>query len=455
MENVIMITADSLRWDHISYFNPESPASTPNIDSLAEDGMAFHTAISNGPYTVLSAPTLLTGEYQPAITAETPTLAERLTKAGYETAAFCTNIQLLGAHLAPMDLTRGFETFDTLLDTVREKSEFQLERAAHTVGRKAKGVFGEESQTYRAISTLMSYLPLPIARPTPSAKTVNERALRWLDQSINDGDPYFLWLFHLDTHEPWLPPHDDSSNSPGSVFEQLRTHGINRKYRYFKSSLTEAELGKLEQLYTESIEYWDAQIGAFIEELNQRGKNPTIIITSDHGEMLGEKGEFGHPPAPWEQLLRVPLVISGPELKACDSEKVVQNMDVVNTILDITNATGGETFRGRSLVSEKEPRNPNKGGVVSILNDDPLAFAYRTEEWKYVERGEESSLYDLTSSEPEAEGVYKEYPKIAAELATDARDILEPIQIKPRESGNAETDTKIEKRLRSLGYFSE
>lgn len=453
MEDVVLITADSLRADYISYFNADSPASTPHIDMLAKNGMAFHTAIANGPHTVLSAPTLLTGEYQPAITAETPTLAERLADVGYVTAGFCTNVQLLGPHLAPMELERGFKEFDTLLDTVREKSEFQIERVAHTIGRQSKSLFGKDSSIHHTVSNVMSYLPLPLAQPTPPAATVNNRAIQWIDESVDKEDPYFLWLFHLDTHEPWLPPTDHGTESDTGIFERFLNHGLNRKYRYFKSDLTEREIETLQQLYVASIEYWDAQVGELVEELRARDREPTIIITSDHGELLGEHGEYGHPAAPWEELLNVPIVVSGPAIEQRDSEEVVQNIDVVSTILDLADAPSGGTFRGTSLIDNPERTVHDRDGVLSILGKDPIEFSYRTDNWKYVRRVDEEALYDMTTSEPN--DVYELHERTASELADRAGQIISSIETKPTDMQHDETDEDVSNRLRSLGYLED
>lgn len=452
--NIVLITADSLRADFVSCLNPDSPAKTPVLDSLAEEGMLFSNATSNGPGTVLSVPSLLTGELFPAVDSETPTVAEILREAEYTTGAFCTNIQLFGPVLSPMELDRGFETFDTLLNTVREKTEFRSEWMAQRIGEGIKHLFGTNSQAYKLVSDLVSYAPLPLARPTPPAETVNEKFLKW----VNDvEEPYFAWLFHLDTHEPYLPPDDwiNRYNLASGDVSRRYLQGLNRKFRYFKETLSDDELDILQELYVATVEYWDTQLGELIQSLRERGDEPTFIITSDHGELFGEHNQVGHPSEPWSELLDVPLVISGPSIDTNKSAYRVQNADVAETIARLVGSELPSTYGGKDPESRRvsllnTDEIPNERGTVSVISYEPLILAYRTADWTYLKGETREELYAVGD---EYKDQRRQNPEIADELCKRLKKSTANLANFTVERST--TDEETARRLRSLGYLDE
>jgi len=445
--NVVYLTADSLRFDHISYFNPDSPVSTPNIDELAREGLAFERAYSNGPHTTLSAPTMLTGEYQPAISGETPTLAESLQSAGYSTAGICTNVQLVGYKLNHMQLWRGFDEFDTMLSAVRQRSEVKIEKAAGLVGSTVESTFGSDSLPFRVFTSVFPYLPLPMTVPTPHAGAVNERALEWLDDPEVD-EPFFLWVFNLDTHEPWMPPTEDSRG----IRDRIRRHRLNRKYRYFESALDENEQDLVRDLYAESVAYWDRKVGELVSAIRERTNEPTtFVVTSDHGELLGEYGTFGHSGGPEDELLHVPLIVSGDGVEAADVHSLVQNIDVVATIADLAETSVPENVRGKSLLSMDE--FADRRGVLSLLSVDPLTLAYRTDEWQYVRTEDDEQLY--ATDEERRVDVAHDHPSVVVELADEVDSLLADVSFDVERPDDVTVDPEIQDRLHSLGYLDE
>lgn len=452
-KNIVLITADSLRWDYISYFNTESPAITPNLDRLASEGYAFHRAVANGPRTIFSVPSLLTGEYYPAISTSTPTVAELLSEAGYQTGAFCTNIQIIGPDASHMELTRGFDTFDTCLNLVREKSEYKFEKAAHGLGYVARKIFGSNSMAYKGVASATSFLPTPLARPTPHAEHVNTKALNWLDR-LAKRNPFFLWLFHLDTHEPWLPPDDWLPDEEPSLLNKQRYHGVNRKFRYFKDSISENDIKILEQLYVSCVEYWDREIGELIDSLTSRGFEDTVIlITSDHGELFGEYGELGHVNKPYDELLRVPLILWDPDLCSTDEHQPVQNLDVANTIAEIANCPTPTSFRGSSLLS---PRNISRDGVLSIIDTNPIELSFFDDDWQYVRSSDDEEIYrSFNTTGCQITEVHNSN-ELKKNYSNKLDSIIDDVPLSassPSEPPRGERDEKLEERLRALGYL--
>lgn len=391
MKNIILITVDSLRADHLGCYGGE--ASTPVIDKLAKDGLLYKNCFANGPYTSLSVPTMLCSKYAPLVTRKTSTIAEEVSEAGYETFAVCPNVQLVIRNLRPMKLSRGFDIYDLMLKESRKRLEPLIEKG---IGKSAGLIekFGSNSLLFKFLSNIIAYAPLPFSMPIPDAEVLNKEVLRYLDCRKDEHSPFFLWLFYLDTHEPYLDPY--------SAKKFWSSIGPNRKYRYFKNALSEREMLKLHKLYIRELEYLDEQIGKFISDLEQRGYEDNIyIITADHGEQFGEHGSLGHPSALYDEQLRVPLIING--LGKGVSNDLIELRDIPPTILDMIGADTPVQWSGRSILDDI-----GKKGVISLGNWECDHFSYRTQEYKLIYNKGRSELYDILNDPYEKQDIYSE-----------------------------------------------
>jgi len=447
MKNVFLITADSLRLDYVSYFNPDSPARTPNIDELAANGSAYGSAMANGTHTIISAPTLLTGEYRPAITSETPTLAELMRANGYQTAGFSTNLHIRGPTIGHLELDRGFNTFDMCMGATQEKTRVNAKRVGFEIGRQAKERIGTDSWTYDQLTSLVSYFPQPFSSPVPPAETVNEYIVDWVKTRSSDT-PYFLWAFYLDPHEPFLPPEEWIPDKYDGRIQRLKIKGVNRKYRYFKPAVTDPELEMLQDLYVASIEYWDAQIGSLTKTLRSKDDDLTVVITSDHGESLGEHDKIGHPGKPYEELIRVPAIIDGPDIPDRDSEAVVENIDVVRTIAERAGIEVPESVRGVDLLGGES----SDRGAVTVAGMDPLILTYRTEDWTFINREGERTLYEVEDGVVETD-VSDQYPDRTAEMAETLKARVAHFGETTETETQYKADDEIKHRLEDMGYI--
>lgn len=447
MRDVLLITIDSLRFDYLSYFDDDAPTSTPNLDRLARDGMAFHAAMANGPHTALSVPTLLTGEYTPAVTADTETIGECLVKGGYKTGAFSTNIQVVGPALKSLELDRGFEDFE-LLTGMNVDLDIALDRSVHLTSKVINRLAGADSRLYSLTGEAISALPLPSANPAVAAEQVNAEILTWLED-VDDNDSYFAWAFYLDPHEPWLPPVEYLPDDGPSRLKRYRMHRKNKKYRYFKSSLRQAEIETLQDLYAASVEYFDTQLGNLMEQIaRQRGTEPYIIVTSDHGELLGEEGQFGHFPTHRGELLHVPLIVYGPKVESTDRLELVQNLDVPATIADIAGVDAPMSSRGISLFAEEQCQE--RDGVISILGTEPFRYVYRTSSWQLVQN-EGTALYRNPDGREDLSNAHQE---IVEELQSRVAELLPALRGGGEDRPNQAVDVPrdVEQQLRALGY---
>lgn len=363
--NVILYAMDSLRVDHVHSFGYPRPTS-PVIDRMASEGVAFSNCYAQCGWTAPSAASLLSGVYPSAtgihmmrdpLNPTIPWLPEILKNRGYQTVAFSAVYQvskLRGFH-------RGFDAFHDLFkdeETIRRCQERDLD---------ARG------DDY--------CLPL--------SEDIHTRALQWLDESRGADRPFFMLLWSIDTHEPFRQPKrynvDVDPNYRGPI------DGRGRPYRWVRNR---RDLQQVIDLYDGSLRYQDDKLGELLEELNERGvlNDTLIVLFADHGEMFFEHGIAGHGKFPWEQVMRVPLVMRGPNVvpPGLRSDAVIQTIDVAPTVLDLAGFDAEPAFRGQSLRPLIEGRQSQLHEAVVLETPFPLdrkehAHVVREGRWKYIE----------------------------------------------------------------------
>jgi arylsulfatase A-like enzyme len=271
VDRVLLITIDTLRADHVAAYG--GPVATPAIDALASEGALVERAFTPIPSTGPAHASLMTGLYPwrhgtlrnaAPLDARIPTLAEAARARGLATAAFVSSFVLhrrFGFH-------QGFDSY------VFEPTERYLWR-----GRMREGFFARGEATASA-------------------------AMGWLTEHA-DG-PFFLWVHLFDPHTPYDPPPgfavppDDPVDREGKI--------VPPRVRDF------AALDRLNRAYRGEVAYADAQVGRLVERLRLLGRldETAVIVTSDHGEGLGDHGELEHGSNVFDELVRVPLVIRAP-----------------------------------------------------------------------------------------------------------------------------------------------
>jgi arylsulfatase A-like enzyme len=272
--NIILLTADSLRVDHLGcYVKGNQPSLSPNIDDLARRSVLFTDVYAQGPCTAFSLPAIFTGKYpcrlkainraisweQPAgvVVEGTPTFVEMLRAGGYHTAAFHSN--------PLVSRLFGFEKgFDVFYDDVVASGRSLPARLKLNVARLQR------------VFRIDPYL---------SACALNAKVLAWLQTA---PQPFFLWVHYMDTHGPYLARKvlkyvsrgerlwRKSRNSPGKITRRERTELLGN-YRRQIAAL-DSELGRLWKAFEEK----------------QLFENSLIVFSADHGEEFFEHGGYSH-----------------------------------------------------------------------------------------------------------------------------------------------------------------
>ena len=399
-KNVILITIDCLRADHIHCMGYNKNI-TPNIDKLATDGILFSNAFSNAPYTPYSIPSFIMSQLPPIKSGKKVTIAQALKNHGYSTAAFNPNPIILSDTFEGYDIRHGFDTYDIMLNSkmrCRLTVGFIRSRIMKYLKVRFAGKDKILSIIYHIYSKIIKTFPklfLPKEHLiVPNAELINEEAISWIR---NQKGKFFLWLHYMDVHEPYVPKDYDNQNELSYLIT---------KYRDFPNMITEQEKEKIINLYDLEISYVDGEMGKLIKFLKEQNylQNSILIITSDHGEEFSEHGAYGHGgkfrAQLYDESIHIPLIIFGLEESGTVIEKQVQLLDLSPTICEILKIPTPNSFFGKSLFN-----NCSNGIIVNSEYD----IAYRTKNYKLIIRkndGNSIELYNLKIDPYELNNIY-------------------------------------------------
>ncbi len=307
--NLLLITVDTLRSDHLSSYGYHLKTS-PRMDQLAAEGVRFHNVYTTVPMTGPSHLSLFTSRYPQehgaringvALPKESKWLAlpQILRRFGYYNAAFIS-AWTLSSRLTRMD--RWFDLYDE-----------------------------ELTRTYQLFNS------------SRYAEDVTPKVLRWLDRK--QTRPFFLWVHYFDPHSPYHLREEFASLEKSGHPEQPGP------------PLTQEIQDRIKK-YDSEIAYCDKYIGQVLDKLDKQGlrDNTIVILTADHGESLGEHGYVGHGRHLYDDIVRVPLIVRYPP--SVPAGKVIQErvslLDVAPSIIDMTvpaeeRRSQPFSFAGRSL----------------------------------------------------------------------------------------------------------
>jgi arylsulfatase A-like enzyme len=388
-QNVILITVDSLRADHLSCLGYAKPT-TPNIDALARKGVLFSQTFSNGGGSATSFPSIMTSTYAsmniPSNTHDAfwiklsknwSTIAEVLKHTGFSTAAFKNFKDDL---CSIFGYNKGFDLFDEIIH------------------------FNDKTidKIYRKIRYLQGYKYI-------RANKINQKAISWCSKTKEN---FFLWLHYMDVHLPYNPKNI-------SIRNRIQAIKLGEKIKNNPDQLSQKEIETLIDFYDAEIRYLDSQIGELLSKLMKICITPDetfFILLSDHGDQFMEHGEWVHGRL-YDEVLHVPLIISGPDIKRNTViQEQVSLLDVAPTITHLLGIEKVDTFCGTSLLPLIEGENRKTNHVISEeIGQD---YSCRTQNWKYIrhDKSDTYELYNLQVDPKEKLNVVYDYPEIVEEL---------------------------------------
>ena len=428
--NVLLISIDSLRADHLGAYGYDRPTS-PSIDSLADAGTVYETALSTTTWTLPAHASMLTALYPEVhgvskdgtkLSESAVLVSEMLHDAGYYT----------GAVVSAPYLHRDYG-FDQGWD-VYDDEPFTFDRRPQ------------------------NFNPTHWGTTSPA---VHARAVDLLGQAA--GRPFFLFVHYWDVHYDYAapPPYD-------RMFDPGYAGGVTSLNFEFNDEIHPAmdplDLRHVVALYDGEIAYTDSYVGRLLAELERLNlwDNTMVVLTSDHGDEFFEHGQKGHRKNLFGTTLNVPLIIKWPARSspATRVDVPVSLVDVVPTILEVTGLPPLEWTRGTEL--------------LSLIDGSPSAVRYRfaslfdrlkavvggdlklISRWSpTAQHGERPQLFDLRHDPNERNNLAADREDARTRLSHAQSQWLAIAEHDARsvEGIEFEPDPELADRLRSLGYI--
>lgn len=402
--NVLLITVDSLRADHLGCYGYHRPTS-PRIDQLARDGALAERLICSAIPTHPSYTTLYTGQH--AITH------------GIVAHAGKNELARWAPFLPQIFMEAGYTT--CALDN--------LMRARQWFGR------GYEF-----------YIDSSISRPlvvNVSAGDINRRAIEWL-RSYRDEQPFFMFLHYWDPHYPFLPPQryrhlfydgpnptDPDNHSLDPWWEHPIGAGARLTWlRTSSGHITDSDY--VVALYDQEIRYLDDEIDGLLETLEELGlaENTLVVFTADHGESMTEHGIFFEHHGLYDTVLHVPLIVRLPGRvpSGLRLPQMFQTQDLAPTILEAAGVAIPSEMEGHSISSMLggDARQGGYDRVISLESSWMAKWSLRTDRHKFILAREPDlygkpmrELYDLVNDPAEEQNIAEEEPEIAGRMEVE------------------------------------
>ena len=468
--NVLIILIDTARAQNFSCYGYER-ATTPHIDAIAAEGVRYDQAIAPGCWSLPSQIALLTGLFPSKHGAHElhlshphvyPMLPEILKSAGYNTLGVSPNSWMSDE----FGTTHGFDRYlklwqfwPTLPATAAARSR-RFVRWAHQVNRLyTRHVFPKRNR----------------------ARHISQQVCELIAAAL---EPFFMYAIYWDMHLPYTPHGSHAIRWLARGVGADNANQVNRDFLAYLTGLTPmstADFDTLLACYDGALASIDDEIGALVAMLRQRGllDRTLLIITSDHGENIGDHGLMSHAYSLHDTLIRVPLIVRYPEAFARGQEIAaqVQLTDIVPTVLDVLQIDRPDVrkeLQGLSLLAPRDlhierptyaemlaphPSVPAMNRRVGLPENiirpayDRALRCVRTSAAKFIWASDgHHALYNLTQDPNECHNRYAAEPEQAAAMEAMLMIWRPPTGV-PLVASSPEIAPDVRQRLRDLGYL--
>ena len=440
---MILVSIDSLRADYVGCYGYRRDT-TPFLDQLATEGVRFENAISTTSWTLPSHAAMFTGlndsthglvDNGLALSGDHVTLAETLGRAGYTTAGFFG-----GPYLHPtFGVGQGFDHYESCMGTTPAgATDDQVRMSAMMPGQAP------------------SHADITGPRTRDSIRS-------WATQ--HDGSPYFLFVHLWDVHYDFLPP-DEYRNMFTDPSYAGPADGRLMDNPAIKPDMSPVDLEHVKGLYAAEIRFTDEILKQIFADLEQRGmlEDTLVVVTADHGEEFFEHGKKGHNKSLFDEVLKVPLIVSWPgQIEPRVVEEQVQIIDLYPTIAFAAGVREGLLVQGHDLAPLLHGTGDwfERDALAELLIDRGSMRALRSNQRKLLREFDRAPVYrfDLVKNPREAMGPGTPLPNGPPQ--TDPTVFREFMQKKRKFEellGNREADAlelteEMRKTLAELGYM--
>lgn len=451
-ENVLLVTVDSLRADHVGYHGYDRET-TPNLDRMAESSHTFLNAFANGCGTSRSFPSILSSTYPlmyggfEKLSEDRKLISEVFDAEGYTTGGFQSNPHLL----EEFGYARGYDFYFGSNSEASSSSRLR---------QFVKRTFDDNGILFKTLKLgfdlserFVGYNP---GEPFVPAEEKTDEALSWV-RGLEDS-PVFMWVHYMDVHHPYHPPDEHQLAFRDSTVSKRKAVRLRRKMLDNPRGVTDSELQIIKDLYDGEIRYFDTEMNRLVEGVRQELSGDTVVaVTSDHGDEFMDHGKFSHYNTFYDELLHVPLLVdvegSG------EYDELVSLLDLAPTLVDYAGVDTPDIYMGNTLRDLIEGKRWTKDAVIAESGShepDEFMCSYRTSDWKYIRGGcrsdESEELYNLKRDPDEYENVIHRNPEVAEEFRENVIAHKGSIMKTERNVESVEVDADTEQRLRDLGY---
>lgn len=417
--NVIIISIDTLRADHLGCYGYPRPIS-PAIDKIASQGLLFEDVSTTSPWTLPAHASLLTGLYpsrhgvkseNSKISVDITTLASVLAQNGFATGAV-VNSEYLGREYG---FAQGFDFYSRLPEI-----------------HNALGV----------------------------ATAITAQAVDWLAENKNER--FFLFLHYYDVHSDYssLRRYETQFVGPYSGLVDGSTSQLLR-FRKGQFDLNKADVKHLSDLYAAGVRQMDddlKKLFAFLKKQKLLDKT-LLIITSDHGEEFLDHGGVLHGRTQFQELIHVPLIIRAPGIprdkRINYPASLVDVMPTVLTMLDIPAPSSIDGIDLSSLWQKGGTQPPTtfifaEADHYNIKHDIKRAIRHQQYKLHYDLLTKETQLYDLANDPKEKVNIISEHNPMAESLLKRLKKFMQSEKTAPKRTPLSPQEIE---KLKSLGYL--
>jgi arylsulfatase A-like enzyme len=406
--NFILVSIDTLRADHLGCYGYQRPTS-PTLDDLARRGTLCENFVSPTGWTLPGHASMLTG-VSPAlhgaignktsISSEITLLAEFFKDAGYTSAGIVNGPYVS----AKFGFSRGFDSF--------------------------------------------TYIKKPLWRE-------HQDAVLKSIKSGSENQPFFGFFHYMSVHLPYNPPAEfEKFTRPyeGSIPTDGALRKVKEQVIAGTAAITEEDRNFLIDRYDGGILHVDSLIKELLESLENSELGPTVlIVTSDHGEHFLEHGKLLHNDSLYEELLRVPFIMAGPDVPVGNRVSEMAGLiDVVPTVLELAGIDIPDYIEGQSLIDRSRQRSRKKRALellTSMPDGTRMLRGFRSSDTKFIVNLEPEvrEFYDLRADPAEKRNLA---------IEQDTRELEKRLQtlFKTAEPDTPLTEEEIEE-LKALGYI--
>jgi len=419
--NVILITLDTTRSDRLGCYGYKRNTS-PHLDRLAEQSLLYTQATATSSWTLPSHASLFTGKFTSSHGARyDPEGPLRLTSALKDKSEWNQKFRARG--LAKNELT--------LAKALKQKG---FTTGAVVSGPWMKKIFGLNTGfDYYNDDNISSF-------HSKRASEVTSQALSWI-KTIYEK-PFFLFLNYFDPHYPYNPPGDFA-------------------HRFFpKSPHPGGKIPSMEEinyLYDAEILYTDYHLGLLFQQLKRMGifDRTLLIVTADHGELLGEHGMVGHGTSLYQEELAIPLIIKypGSEVSPRQDALRLQLVDIFSIILNRLQISLPPDVPGSGPSSGTHPIFAEVYPLPAVSDKGDVRALYEGKfKFHWNSKGNHL-LFNLEEDPYEETNLLERYPELARTMESTINEFVSSLPKPAPTELHQEVDDDTVEALKSLGYL--